>query len=77
MTTAEIDERDLALRRIARDALNAKSAHERADGWDQELYSRMREAHALGVSLAVIAEAAGCSKTWAKRCVDAEPGRRP
>lgn len=72
-----IQELDLALRRVMREAASAKEAHERADGYDQLLYERMREAHADGASLSAIAEAAGCSKTWAKRCVDAKPGERP
>lgn len=72
-----MDLAEYRLRQVRHDAIGAKRAHERADAWDQELYKAMRKAHADGVSLSRIAEAAGCSKTWAKCCVDAKPGERP
>lgn len=55
---------DVALRQVKRDAASAKSAHARAEAWDQLLYAQMRKAHDQGASYAQIADAAGCSKTW-------------
>lgn len=72
-----IDLATYRLRDVERVAKSAAAAHQRAAKWDDELYAAMRKAAADGASLAQIATAAGCSKTWAKRCVDAKPGERP
>lgn len=76
MTDAEI-RRINAIGSVVRAAGRAAASHAKADEADQALYRTMRIAQQDGASLAQIADAAGCSKTWAKRCVDATPGERP
>ena len=66
-----------ALVAIVEAANRAEVAYAKAHEADQALYDLMRTAASEGASLAQIAESAGCSKTWAKRCVDAKPGERP